>query len=79
MLTPGLVTDAIGFLFVLPPSRYALRGLLKRFVVKPYVEKKTDGFVSGNVYTAGFPDSDESGETVDIGSESYDVHDGERS
>jgi UPF0716 protein FxsA len=79
LLTPGLVTDAIGFLFVLPPSRYVLRRLLKQFVVKPYVEKKTDGFVSGNVYTAGFPESEGSGETVDIGSENYDVQDGERS
>lgn len=81
LLTPGLVTDAIGFLFVLPPSRYALRGLLKRFVITPYIEKKTGGFVSGNVYTYGFPDdnADDSGDTVDIGSDNYDVHEGEGS
>lgn len=80
LLTPGLVTDAIGFLFVLPPSRYALRGLLKRFVIQPYVERKTGGFVSGNVYTYGFPGPDEgSDDTVDIGSDSYDVGDGDRS
>lgn len=81
LLTPGLVTDALGFLFILPPSRYVLRGLVKRYVVQPYIEKKTDGFMSGNVYTYGFPgdDDDRSGETVDIGSDSYDVGDGERS
>ncbi|MCL7418267.1 MAG: membrane protein FxsA [Halalkalicoccus sp.] len=80
LLTPGLVTDAIGFLFVLPPSRYALRGLLKRFVITPYVEKKTGGFVSGNVYTYGFPNGDdESGTTVNLGADDYDVHEGEGS
>ncbi|WP_336362092.1 FxsA family protein [Halalkalicoccus salilacus] len=78
LLTPGLLTDAIGFLFVLPPSRYVFRGVLKRWVITPYLERKTDGFVSGDVYTFGFPnpnEGDSDGGTVDLGSESYDVHD----
>ncbi len=31
MLTPGFVTDAVGLLCVLPPSRAALRGMLTRY------------------------------------------------
>lgn len=82
LLTPGLVTDAIGFLFVLPPSRYVFRGALKRWVITPYIEKKTGGFASGGVYTIGFPDPNEGdsnggGGTVDLGSDSYDVDDGQ--
>jgi UPF0716 protein FxsA len=55
LLTPGLVTDVIGFSFVLPPTRVPIRRLLKRYVVTPYVEEQTDGFATGTVYTAGFP------------------------
>ncbi|MCL9816667.1 FxsA family protein [Natronocalculus amylovorans] len=55
LLTPGLVTDLIGFLLTLPPTRYPIRELLKRLVVKPYLDKRSGGFVSGNVYTFGFP------------------------
>ena len=79
LLTPGLVTDALGFLFVLPPTRYVLRALLKKFVVKPYVDRKTGGFASGNVYTFGFPNASASdsgsgsGDTYDLGSDAYDI------
>lgn len=55
LLTPGLVTDAIGFLLLLPPTRYPIRVALKKWVVVPYVDKKTDGFATGNVYIGGFP------------------------
>ena len=55
LLTPGLVTDVLGFLFVLPPTRYPLRELLSRYVVTPYLEEKTGGFATGNVYVGGFP------------------------
>lgn len=55
LLTPGLVTDAIGFLFVLPPTRYVIRTILKRWILVPYLDKQTGGFVTGNVYTTGFP------------------------
>ncbi len=57
LLTPGLVTDTIGFLLGLPFTRVPIRAGVKRFVVMPLVERKTDGFASGNVYVGGFPDS----------------------
>src|SRR6056297_4334330 len=49
LLTPGLVTDTIGFLLAVPVTRYPIREVLKRVVVKPYLDKRMDGFVSGNV------------------------------
>ncbi len=55
LLTPGLVTDAIGFLLVIPPTRIAVRKLLHRFVIVPYLDRQTGGFASGTVYTEGFP------------------------
>ncbi len=61
LLTPGLVTDAVGFLLVLPPTRYPIRMLLKKYVVVPYADAKTGGFATGQVYIGGFPGGDESG------------------
>ena len=58
MLTPGLVTDLLGLVLVLPPTRYPIRVLVKRYVVRPYLDGKTDGFASGNVYIGGFPGGD---------------------
>ncbi|MEF8812739.1 MAG: FxsA family protein [Halovenus sp.] len=58
LLTPGLVTDAIGFLLVIPLTRYPIRVALKKWVVVPYADKKTGGFATGNVYVGGFPDED---------------------
>jgi len=59
LLTPGLVTDTLGFLLALPFTRYPIREVLKRYVVKPYLDKKADGFVSGNVWIGGFPQGDD--------------------
>lgn len=67
LLTPGLVTDAIGFLLALPVSRYPIRAALKRFVVVPALDRKTDGFVTGNVYVGGFPGNDGEGGRFDGG------------
>ncbi|NHN59573.1 MULTISPECIES: FxsA family protein [Halorussus] len=61
LLTPGLVTDAVGFLLAFPPSRILVREAVQKWVVKPYVEKKTGGFASGNVYTFGFPNAEDVG------------------
>ena len=61
LLTPGLVTDAVGFLLALPLSRVPIRMALKKYVVVPYVERETDGFLSGNVYIGGFPNDGEGG------------------
>jgi UPF0716 protein FxsA len=62
LLTPGLVTDAIGFLLILPPTRYPIRWAVRRWVVVPYVEKKSGGFATGQVYVGGFPGGDPSGD-----------------
>ena len=71
LLTPGLLTDTLGFLLVIPPTRYLFRTAAKRWYVTPYLDKKTGGFATGNVYTFGFPDPSE----TDGGSsrEVYDV------
>lgn len=55
LLTPGVLTDLIGFLFVVPLTRAPIRNLVKRRVIIPMAERKTGGFVSGNVYTVGYP------------------------
>ncbi|MFC7187077.1 FxsA family protein [Halorubrum yunnanense] len=58
LLTPGLVTDAVGFLLALPLSRVPIRMALKKYVVVPYLDGETGGFASGNVYIGGFPGGD---------------------
>ena len=68
LLTPGLITDAVGFLLAFPPSRILVREALQRWVVKPYVEKKTDGFATGNVYTFGFPNPEDAASGAGTGS-----------
>lgn len=82
LLTPGLVTDAVGFLLVLPPTRYLIREATKRWVVVPVADARSGKFVTGEVYTAGFPDdpgkgspdgSRERPEEYDLDSDAYDV------
>jgi len=60
LLTPGLVTDLAGLLIAVPVTRYPIRAAARRFVVQPYVDAKTGGFASGQVYVGGFP-GDEQG------------------
>jgi UPF0716 protein FxsA len=55
LLTPGLVTDALGFLLALPLSRVPIRMAVKKYLVVPYIDSETGGFASGNVYIGGFP------------------------
>ena len=71
LLTPGLVTDLIGFLFALPVTRYPVRTALRRFVVTPYLDRKADGFVTGDAWTTGFPEDD----AYEVDSDSYRVED----
>ena len=71
LLTPGLVTDAIGFLLSLPLSRVPIRVALKRYVVIPYIDRETDGFVTGNVYVGGFPGPDDDFEGFESGTGSW--------
>ena len=86
LLTPGIVTDATGILFVFPLTRYPIRAALKRWVVTPYIDAKTGGFATGNVYTAGFPGNAEvnagpgtgdsrEDDTYDVTDDSYDIED----
>jgi len=60
LLTPGLVTDLLGFLLVVPITRYPIRKLLKRRL-RGTLDERSGGFVTGNVYTGGFPNGDAGG------------------
>ncbi|WP_224334556.1 FxsA family protein [Haloprofundus halobius] len=71
LLTPGLVTDTLGFLLAIPVTRYPIRTVIKRYVVKPYLDKQADGFVSGGVWTGGFPYPDEGDDVYDVDSNAY--------
>ncbi len=55
LITPGLVSDAVGFLLAVPLTRTPLRAALKRYVVVPYLDERSEGFASGEVYVGGFP------------------------
>jgi len=57
-LTPGLVTDGVGLLIAVPITRYPIRAATRRFVVQPYIDAKTGGFASGEVYIGGFPNEE---------------------
>lgn len=59
LLTPGIVTDLVGLILVLPPTRYPVRLAVKKYVIRPYLEAKTGGLVDGAVYAGGFPGQDE--------------------
>jgi UPF0716 protein FxsA len=88
LLTPGLVTDGVGFLLVLPFTRYPIRLAVKKWVVVPYADAKARGFVTGNVYVDGFPGQGEGsagpqpggqgqgqsqGDAYDLDEDAYDV------
>lgn len=77
LLTPGLVTDFIGFLFLIPLTRYPIRVGVKRWVIVPYVDSKSGGFATGNVYVGGYPGGDDEGPMPgDPGGEGGGVEDG---
>jgi UPF0716 protein FxsA len=44
LVTPGILTDAVGFLLLIPPTRYAIRMWLKRMLEK----KLRDGSIQIN-------------------------------
>ena len=73
LLTPGLVSDLTGLVLVVPITRLPVRKALKRFLIVPYLDRKTGGIASGVVYGSGFPDETE---TYDVDPENYDVRDG---
>ncbi|MEF8853782.1 MAG: FxsA family protein [Haloarculaceae archaeon] len=66
-LTPGLVTDALGILLVFPLTRVPIRAVVRDYVVAPYVEKRTGGFATGDVYVGGFPFETEGGDAAGVG------------
>ena len=67
LLTPGIVTDIIGFASAIPVTRYPIRILTKRYIVTPILDRQTNDFISGNIYIDGFPDED----TVNLDPEEY--------
>ncbi|MFB6078578.1 MAG: FxsA family protein [Halarchaeum sp.] len=90
LLTPGFVTDLVGFLLVFPPTRIPVRKVVKSRYIVPRMDDYTGGFATGNVYTFGFPGDGDfdgptggpgggsggsggGGDTVDIGTDAYDV------
>jgi len=54
-ITPGLVTDVLGILLVVPVTRAPVRWAVREKVIVPYMDKKSGGFTTGNVYIGGFP------------------------
>ncbi|GGN92752.1 MULTISPECIES: FxsA family protein [Haloarcula] len=66
-LTPGLVTDAVGLLLAIPVTRYPIRAAVRRWVIEPYIDAKTGGFASGQVYVGGFPNEDGQGPATGAG------------
>ncbi|WP_262180447.1 FxsA family protein [Haloarcula laminariae] len=62
-LTPGLVTDFVGLLLAVPITRIPIRAAVRRWVVRPYIDAKTGGFASGQVYIGGFPNQDSAADT----------------
>jgi UPF0716 protein FxsA len=86
LLTPGLVTDLVGLVLVVPFTRYPVRWATKKWVLTPYVDAKTSGFATGNVYVAGFPGGGgeaagpgqgpgqgAGGDAVDVDEDAYDI------
>ena len=78
LLSPGLVTDFLGLLLVIPVTRWPIRRALKRWLIVPYLDRKTGGIASGVVYGGGFPGETETGtsDTYDVDPDEYDVHEG---
>ena len=94
LITPGLLTDLTGFLFVIPFTRAPLRVALKRWVITPTVREKirdgslnvqvggTLGSTQGN---AGFEGREQARDATgddgyyDLDDDMYDVEEGEHS
>lgn len=73
LLTPGVVTDLVALAMLFGPTRVPIRLGLKRWFIVPYLERRSGGFVSGDVYVGGFPGQDPSGQPVDVEIEVEDV------
>lgn len=75
LLTPGLVTDAVALAVLFGPTRTPIRTALKRWVIVPYLDARSGGFVTGEVYAGGFPGEPNRGEPVDVEIDVEDVDD----
>lgn len=80
-ITPGLVTDVLGILLVVPVTRAPIRWAVREKVVVPYIDSKSGGFATGNVYINGFPfgqsgsDASGAGDSGQPDSDVYDLED----
>ena len=74
MLTPGFVTDAVGLLCLLPPSRAIIRTvLIARFGSRMTVTGPGFGGASGAGFGGpGFPGGEVPGDIIDVGDADYD-------
>lgn len=52
LLTPGFLTDIVGLLFVLPPTRAAIKGLFRRAAAGWVVKRHPAGYAGYRVYDA---------------------------
>lgn len=75
LLTPGVVTDVAALAMLFGPTRTPIRLGLKRWLIVPYLERRTGGFVSGEVYVGGFPGQEPRGEPVEVDIEVDDIED----
>ncbi len=73
LLTPGVVTDVLALAGLFGPTRSPIREALKRWLIVPYVDSKSGGFVTGEVYTDGFPGGSPKEEPLDVDIEVEDV------
>lgn len=69
LLTPGLVTDFIGFVLVVPVTRYPVRLAVKKYVAVPYIDATTGGFATGQIWTQGFPEGED--QAYDVPEDDY--------
>ena len=72
MLTPGFLTDAVGLLLLVPPTRLALRGLLVRRYSK---RLRVAGWTAGPGLFGGFPGGGFGGFGSGTGPDRADVRD----
>lgn len=52
LLTPGFLTDIVGLLFVLPPSRAAIKGVFRKAAAGWVVKRHPAGYAGYRVYDA---------------------------
>lgn len=73
LLTPGVVTDIVALAGLFGPTRSPIRNGVKRWLLVPYLDRRSGGFVTGEVYTGGFPGSEPRSEPLDVDIEIEDV------